>query len=589
MAVVAELSRFCKYKDYRRKNHHKTKHDKIVNESTLRNRRRKRPRNNDTSTKNDATDVVSAAEQLSPIACCFQIKTSVLKQNQNGMFATQKIKCGDLIIAHEEPIVFAAQTGTGTCFCYSCAGPVRSLKEHIRLAADVDVNVNVSETTVTNKNVDVDLPCGLLRKEPGPMFGNVYEDDDEFNDSVWCSIRCRDQIRNGGRQQRTFDSISKTASNQLKVCTDLDTFYRAVDHPMAFQMAAKSITIILSTIISKTNKETSNGSVDFNCDMKEFIRQYYWWQDYGSCPLWWNISTSQSQQRKAQTTDFCPLLNNFLLLNIKQQQKQQRFSTKMEKLLMKAVHELCTIDHIGSILGMFQCNAMTFKYASPVQQYMEYVEQKLEEMPDDDDDDEYKESDNDNDNTTIFYAGLNWLADHNMHNSPMNGPVAGSGLYPLLTLANHDCNPNASIEFLKESNRGSMVALRDIEIDEEICLSYVQLNKDDGGEQDDNENDNICNDHSQVTKYFTPTRTEIWLQKQNVQRSDIKSQQHQRSNGNHNNDHEPVMEFHYSTSFDDDDISRCDEKNDQYYASIKAHRAKEILEYGFVCHCKCCQ
>jgi len=62
----------------------------------------------------------------------------------------------------------------------------------------------------------------------------------------------------------------------------------------------------------------------------------------------------------------------------------------------------------------------------------------------------------------------------------------GSGLYPVLSLANHNCNPNAAIEFLEESNLGSMVAIRDIAPGEEITISYVpnglQQEEDDEGE-----------------------------------------------------------------------------------------------------------
>jgi len=78
-------------------------------------------------------------------------------------------------------------------------------------------------------------------------------------------------------------------------------------------------------------------------------------------------------------------------------------------------------------------------------------------------------------------------------------PISGSGLYPLLSLANHDCNPNSSIEFLQESNRGAMVATRNISVGEEIVVTYV------------------CNgavgngDGAEYFRHFSPTRTWKWL------------------------------------------------------------------------------
>ncbi|XP_066150687.1 histone-lysine N-trimethyltransferase SMYD5 [Euwallacea fornicatus] len=49
----------------------------------------------------------------------------------------------------------------------------------------------------------------------------------------------------------------------------------------------------------------------------------------------------------------------------------------------------------------------------------------------------------------------------------------GVGLYLKQSCANHSCDPNAEIQFLHNNFKLSLVALRDIEPNEEICISYL--------------------------------------------------------------------------------------------------------------------
>jgi len=194
---------------------------------------------------------------------------------------------------------------------------------------------------------------------------------------------------------------------------------------------------------------------------------------------------------------------------------------------------------------------------------------------------------------------LDWLAD-NVHAPNGDGigeiaPVAGSGLYPLLTLANHDCDPNASIEFLQESNRGSMVALRDIVAGEEICLSYVPIDEsnNDGSSDDDDDLDTI-------TKNFQLTRTAKWLSQQ-IGEPQIEIDEE--------GDEGDIDVHSVERSYDDIDnedqysvenISGVGDKNETNYAedeedfpltesNVMKERSKAIMEYGFECYCKRCQ
>jgi hypothetical protein len=51
--------------------------------------------------------------------------------------------------------------------------------------------------------------------------------------------------------------------------------------------------------------------------------------------------------------------------------------------------------------------------------------------------------------------------------------IEGTGLYPMMSLLNHDCNPNTSMEFLADCNVVSLVATRDIHMHEELSIAYV--------------------------------------------------------------------------------------------------------------------
>ncbi|OEU18378.1 hypothetical protein FRACYDRAFT_236655 [Fragilariopsis cylindrus CCMP1102] len=612
--VVAELSRSYKYNDHI-----------LVKKNDKKTTTRKRPRkdehaDNDSSPSRSSSSLQSQSQsQSSPLVnnsntnnccCCFEVRSCPTKNNQNGIFATQNIACGDLIIAHEDPIVSSTEQRSSSTFCHGCATPIGSLKDHILAAAAANTAIigTTTTTTTTTKTKEIlfelpDLPCGLLKNEHGPMFSsnnsssstlsyrcNIEECGCKKN-VVWCSTQCRDKTTgNGGNQQQhAFDYVSPTtAVSTTEQNNAINNFYKGVTHPMAFQMAAQSITLILSTILNKfimkanqinLNNENENEyettttkTIDNDDDVEDLdpllehddddddddLRQYYWWNDYGSHPLWWEVgSKSQSKQRKEQTDTFCHLFELHLLKSIKQRRfaasssslldnennggnnvkSNDEILVQLEKLLKTAVKALCTIDHIGSILG------------------------------------------------------FDWLADHNVHNSDMNGPVIGSGLYPLLTLANHDCTPNASIEFLQESNRGSMVALRDIVVGEEICLSYIPSN------EDEVEEGNDTND-SQVTRHFKPTRTEIWLGKQNkITESGSTSTQQQRQENDDDDDDDGVTvnqdspEANHITGSDGDDDDDDDDiiLLDDEFSTAKAERARAIQEYGFECHCQRCK
>lgn len=72
-----------------------------------------------------------------------------------------------------------------------------------------------------------------------------------------------------------------------------------------------------------------------------------------------------------------------------------------------------------------------------------------------------------------FYATLEETVGQFLNNE-------GSGLYVSQSKINHSCRPNAEIRFPYSNNVLQVVALREINADEEICISYLdecQLNR----------------------------------------------------------------------------------------------------------------
>jgi hypothetical protein len=260
-----------------------------------------------------------------------------------------------------------------------------------------------------------------------------------------------------------------------------------------------------------------------------------------------------------------------------------------------------------------QCNVMEFEYPSPVQQYMEHVEHQQQVLEEEEHGEEEETGDNKNVKHQNEDSSLIWLA-KNIHmpeeeeeeeeeepNADTNAasirttvllpsatPVMGSGLYPLLTLANHDCDPNASIDFLQESNRGSMVALRDICQDEEICITYVENGDWDAGGNSDR------------FEHFKPTRTWKWL---NQQTAEEEEEDHETDDSKQSNEEEEddmddedssssvgqemigsvENEQQAATLLEDDDEDALPEGSNQM------DRAKTLLEYGFECRCDRCR
>jgi SET domain len=151
-----------------------------------------------------------------------------------------------------------------------------------------------------------------------------------------------------------------------------------------------------------------------------------------------------------------------------------------------------------------------------------------------------------------------------------------------LTLANHDCHPNASIEFLQESNRGSMVALRDIAEQEEICITYVP----NGGWG--------TRDGAEFFRHFVPTRTWKWL---NQNSGGANNEEEDESSGSECGDDDDDGDEQEGGAENEESGQEEEERFNEEEPDGEAEvlegsdpyeRAKALTEYGFECQCKRC-
>lgn len=423
----------------------------------------------------------------------FEIRPTKDK-NGVGMFAISNIACGDIIVSDEEPIVQCSSRS-------SCATPIGSLrKDHLMVPYDVSLPFFDGD--------DDEL-----------VFTTSHVKCHQCKDAVWCpDISCQ----TCKEQQHTF------------ICpfsSPLKKFYDSCskDTVPIFQLATKAVLVALSHFISASREEHLP------------IDQFYWWRDYGSHPLWWEVGgLDRKDDKKDKATIFVSVLQNALI---------QSAASKKIDVSESIVCEICSIGNVGSILGMLQCNVMQYEYPSPAGQFLEQMNEMLEDL------EEQK-------------IVLDEQVDC--------GSIIGSGLYPLLSLANHNCNPNASIEFLNESNRGSMVATRNISEGEEICITYV------------------CNggigsgDSTEYFRHFQPTRTWKWFNDKFLQEGgDGDEQEDSEDEDEADQDTNAGGERDSCDSSNNQELEEDDEPNNLEGSTV-AERAKALIEYGFQCKCALC-
>jgi len=289
-----------------------------------------------------------------------------------------------------------------------------------------------------------------------------------------------------------------------------------------------------------------------------------WWKEYAH-PLWWNIS-SLKKVDKENRKDVCKTLQNLLhkILSKKYISNDARIR----------LDDICTVENTAEILGMLQCNVMELEFPSPTGQYISHLDQILEDFHTlsacNDDDNSVSSTANDE-----IRAMEDWIKSYEEGHSDscIRGSIVGSGLFPILTLANNDCDPNASIEFLEESNLGSLVALRDIGFGEEITITYVPNGDFDCGDK--------CGDRF---KHFASTRTWKCL-------NDLTAMCDEDFSSDGEECNEDLVNSNQVDNCENDSNEETDIESGSdtiVEGSDVKDRAMALLEYGFHCQCQRC-
>ena len=155
------------------------------------------------------------------------------------------------------------------------------------------------------------------------------------------------------------------------------------------------------------------------------------WEPYaGVCraKTWWDGTGETS---KKEITD----------MKIRTFQAVRLLQSGLSRYLDEWTSALVCTENFSSIISMFEKNALAVTIPSPVHQYLDKFPEECNK-----------------------YSGLDCLS-----------PASGTALYTIQSCANHSCNPNAEIvtDVSQQSAYCHMIAVRDIQIGDEICISYI--------------------------------------------------------------------------------------------------------------------
>ncbi|GFH62096.1 hypothetical protein CTEN210_18572 [Chaetoceros tenuissimus] len=451
---------------------------------------------------------------------CIQVNSTPDKHGI-GTFATTTIQAGQILVSQERPIV-AHVDCRNYRICNVCFTPIGSLYDfiqHITGGHDEFLDLFDLEKLAFVKNEDIDIcKCGL----------------------EYCSNKCREYHQVVHRY-----SCGQYENEDWK---KLEEYIDKSDYSILLRLATQCV---LKTMTYKYgNTDQDNASL-------------YWWKEYHH-PKWWDIQgTKEIQEKKEICKTLSNLLKHILLTNKVNQDYVWIYDLE---------------QHVAEILGMLQCNVMEIRYPSPFAQFKSHLEHFIEDMK------EYQRSEqecsidnNDNMTDAQMKAIEKWIEKY----SDEPEEIVGSGLFPILTLANHDCDPNASIEFLNESGLGSMVALRDIPKGEEVAITYIP-----NGDYD-------CGDvEGKRFQRFQPTRTWKFLNARNEHdEEDCPGEVDDDDDGDSSEVVPATKSDDINNDERDEDIFDEDDQVtfEAAEGSTVEERQKGILSYDFQCACNRCR
>ena len=543
----------------------------------------------------------------------FEIRSSCQNDGSSGMgmFSSTDICCGDIIVANEKPLVASLNKASMINFrdlvCHACGTPMHTLRQHIshnNSANNVEFLplLETDDFTFTRENGD--------QRQGEKYFQNQY--CSSCNDDPLISL------------SQMF--LSMTPNNETDLSPDQNQYdycecalnYDNSGWALLFLLAGKAVSITLASIylmersssISHSLNQKDPGVASLKEKMSNY-KDFQWWNEYVH-PLWWEIDNDHqhNQKKRKESERMHQILSKTLGQSIQNWKKhhdlvphEKKLSLKMQleirNILLETISKLFTLETFGKILGMLQCNVMESRVTSPKKQYISFIQGLHEDftilqkshIQSCDDENGSKKSE-EIDNLGIEGTVPSWILQS--HDDSNDGhDIVALGLYPILTMANHDCNPNASIEFISsnESNFGSMVAIRDIPQGEEITITYVP----------NGDYNSKNNDEGNFFKNFPSSRTWTYLKSQldnSDEEDDCCSNSSSECEGVKpgENEEDILDDFgdpvdHYSGDVEDKSDNcniKCD-LEDTTEGTNYIDRQKSISEYGFVCRCQRCK
>ncbi len=243
-------------------------------------------------------------------------------------------------------------------------------------------------------------------------------------------------------------------------------------------------------------------------------RGWWWWREYTHPVRWDMVPPGQQQQARDACERSRTLLASALTAFMHARLSGAALATGLEELA-----QLLRREHYGEIVGFLSCNVSGVNVPSPVQQYLARLV-KLRDRSKNKGTHRAKKrrkrgtkqtnNNNNNNNSSVrrdaaavdvesierlvprLGAAVAEACDLDLPAAPDNldslaaawPGVRGAAVYPVLSFANHDCDPNCEIVFRGPDNTASLVSLCPVAAGEELTISYIDNCWSDSDEDD---------------------------------------------------------------------------------------------------------
>lgn len=209
-----------------------------------------------------------------------------------------------------------------------------------------------------------------------------------------------------------------------------------------FHLAAIAIAKIMSNFLNSNDLMQATKPVDMFCKLP-------WWDVVSEAP--------EDQNVEEYRAIFRELLADTVLLfrEAMIEQLERLFDQETATQVLKDCDELLSIEFFGKIVGMFELNNIGMQIPHPLN---DLINEKNDLGP--------------------FVQQIKEIFISDDENCDQIFPIIdGTALFRLICTMNHSCDPNCTVVY-RPDGQATVVALRDIAQDEEICISYIDIDQD---------------------------------------------------------------------------------------------------------------